>query len=367
MARPRYRHNEPMPPKGRGRARSERSPPGESRVRHLREEFERERSRSHSRNLRPSQTQLRDAIEDLNRQILDLDIPSDHLQTQWHRILYLRERLVSHRLTKAARRTTSVSQYPQPPAHPLKAPARDCRQNNWIGKLQELYAKATQRPIQKGDILFSTQEVTTPTTPTSKEFRSVVEAPNFRYPYHGELCHTKKLAEHSAAYAAICSEFPEFDPRQPERTKQQQRFKSNLHEEVKARVDREITREDLPYDTQSLEQSGSNAWLYRSTVTLRCLDGSTYTGHWRPTRKLAEQSAAEEALAALPDAKRDEWKDMKRQQRRQKARERRESKAVQKFAPREDEESSYSSESSDEGEEEEDALPVTVDRYGGYG
>ncbi|CAE7940008.1 unnamed protein product [Symbiodinium necroappetens] len=360
MARPRYRHNEPMPPaKGRGRARSDRSPPGESRVRHLREEFERERSRSHSRNLRPSQTQLRDAIEDLNRQILDLDIPSDHLQTQWHRILYLRERLVSHRLNKAARRTTSVSQYQQPPAHPLKAPARDCRQNNWIGKLQELYAKATQRPIQKGDILFSTQEVTTPTTPTSKEFRSVVEAPNFRYPYHGELCHTKKLAEHSAAYAAICSEFPEFDPRQPERTKQQQRFKSNLHEEVKARVDREITREDLPYDTQSFEQSGSNAWLYRSTVTLRCLDGSTYTGHWQPTRKLAEQSAAEEALAALPDAKRDEWKDMKRQQRRQKARERRESKAnVQKFAPREDEEeSSYSSESSDEGEEEEDGLP----------
>ena len=231
MARPRYRHNEPMPPaKGRGRARSDRSPPGESRVRHLREEFERERSRSHSRNLRPSQTQLRDAIEDLNRQILDLDIPSDHLQTQWHRILYLRERLVSHRLNKAARRTTSVSQYQQPPAHPLKAPARDCPQNNWIGKLQELYAKATQRPIQKGDILFSTQEVTTPTTPTSKEFRSVVEAPNFRYPYHGELCHTKKLAEHSAAYAAICSEFPEFDPRQPERTKQQQRFKSNLHE-----------------------------------------------------------------------------------------------------------------------------------------
>ena len=79
---------------------------------------------------------------------------------------------------------------------------------------------------------FSTQEVATPTTPTSKEFRSVVEADIFRYPYHGELCHTKKMAEHSAAYAAICSEFPEFDPRQPERAQQQHHFKhkSNLHE-----------------------------------------------------------------------------------------------------------------------------------------
>ena len=76
MARPRYRHNEPMPlmpGKGRGRARPF-SPPGESRVRHLREEFERERSRSHSRNLRPSQTQLRGAVEELNREIFDLDV-----------------------------------------------------------------------------------------------------------------------------------------------------------------------------------------------------------------------------------------------------------------------------------------------------
>jgi len=104
------------------------------------------------------------------------------------------------------------------------------------------------------------------------------------------------MAEHSAAYAAICSEFPEFDPRQPERAQQQHHFKhkSNLHEEVKARVDREITREDLPYDTKTFAETPTgNGWQYQSTVTLRCLDGSMHTGRWQPTRKLAEQSAAE--------------------------------------------------------------------------
>ena len=160
--------------------------------------------------------------------IMNLDVASEDLRAPWSRIIYLRERLVGYHNRKAGRSGVDASlQQPQAveaearpaiedykpaeAAGPMSlphAPVSRLPNFNWIGKLQQLYSQHLKKPLEKGAIRYTTQEAT---GETGRDFRSVVEALTFQYAYHGDLCQTKKQAEHSAAFTAIRSEFPDFD------------------------------------------------------------------------------------------------------------------------------------------------------------
>ena len=311
-------HDEPEPTPWTGRGsygkRRIRSPPGRSRsrrsrVQHLRHEFhefERERSRCSRSRSRPSTSDLHGIAQSLADAIMDLQVPCENLQGLWSKLIRLRSRLRSHDGNRTpAYNSFSTSRPSLDPLDPnvTRETYPTHPKSNWIGKLQELYSRASQRPVKKDEIKYTTHEESAASSST-KQFRSTVEASNFTYRYHGSLCNTKKQAEHSAAYTAIRAEFPECDLEEalssqsrPDRNLTSLTFKSKLHEELKRRLGMEITRDQLPYETTFFEDNQPDE-LYVSRVTLKCYgaDGASYTGNLQPTRKLAEQSAAEAGI-----------------------------------------------------------------------
>ena len=227
---------------------------------------------------------------------MDLDFPNDDLRAPWAKILHLRKRLISGDETARGEHDS------EPPRDVQEAAFQ---KTNWKGKLQELYNGSFRKNVEKGEIKYTTSEVT---SATAVAFRSVVEASRFQYAYHGQICHAKKLAEHSAAHAAICAEFPDYNWREalplPEPDYQGSsralRFKSELHETIKALTNKEVTRDDLPYETSFFPDNDRDQ-QYVARVTLACLDKSSYTGRPAMNKKLAEQAAAEARTGSIAE------------------------------------------------------------------
>ena len=116
--------------------------------------------------------------------------------------------------------------------------------DNWKGKLQQAYSKQLgAKAIQKDEISYTIERVGT-------RFQATVQAPGLSEPFTGDVCSSKKLAEHAAARAAICSDFPQFadagvsaKPAEP-----QQNARMKLNEMLSLLLGRQSTKEDTHYE-----------------------------------------------------------------------------------------------------------------------
>ena len=156
-------------------------------------------------------------------------------------------------------------EFSQPPADDLGA------NENWKGRLQQAYTKQLRvGTLQKDEIAYTVE-------PDGPGFIATVQAPGLSSTFTGEVCTSKKQAEHSAAMAAICSDFPGYaEPtpipkpsRAPPSGKgpgpaapEPMHPKSVLNGLLKLVVGKEITREDIEYQVEALEEGDQPpAWV----------------------------------------------------------------------------------------------------------
>jgi len=186
----------------------------------------------------------------------------------------------------------------------------------WKSKLYEASVKKVKRSLGKDDFIFSTQDV------PSGGYICTVGSPSFlvrEYSSEGP-CASKKLAEHSAAKAALRAEFPEAfrelsmgipagKPLAPAPVQGQKRKaetgavgpaegKGELGHLVAIMLSRPVTKEDIVYTTMESEVGGTKT--YQSSVALPGYDAhQRYQGMPAASKKDSENNAAKSAVAGL--------------------------------------------------------------------
>jgi len=178
----------------------------------------------------------------------------------------------------------------------------------WKSKLYEASVKKVKRSLGKDDFIFSTQDV------PSGGYICTVGSPSFlvrEYSSEGP-CASKKLAEHSAAKAAIKAEFPELfrglsmgiPAGAPQKRNAEcvvagpAEAKGELGHLVGIMLARPVTKEDFVYTTVDSDVGGTTT--YRSSVALPGYDASQlFQGAPAASKKEAENNAAKDAVASL--------------------------------------------------------------------
>mmetsp|Transcript_96162 Transcript_96162/g.254016 ORF Transcript_96162/g.254016 Transcript_96162/m.254016 type:complete len:304 (-) Transcript_96162:74-985(-) len=186
----------------------------------------------------------------------------------------------------------------------------------WKSKLYEASVKKVKRSLGKDDFIFSTQDV------PSGGYICTVGSPSFlvrEYSSEGP-CASKKLAEHSAAKAALQAEFPEVfrelsmgipagKPLAPAPVQGQKRKaegaavgpaegKGELGHLIAIMLSRPVTKEDIVYTTMESEVGGTKT--YQSSVALPSYDASQmFRGVPAASKKDAENNAAKAAVTGL--------------------------------------------------------------------
>mmetsp|Transcript_96161 Transcript_96161/g.254013 ORF Transcript_96161/g.254013 Transcript_96161/m.254013 type:complete len:305 (-) Transcript_96161:74-988(-) len=187
----------------------------------------------------------------------------------------------------------------------------------WKSKLYEASVKKVKRSLGKDDFIFSTQDV------PSGGYICTVGSPSFlvrEYSSEGP-CASKKLAEHSAAKAALQAEFPEVFRElsmgipagvsaQGQNAPQGQKRKAGgaaagpapgkgeLGHLIAIMLSRPVTKEDIVYTTMESEVGGTKT--YQSSVALPSYDASQmFRGVPAASKKDAENNAAKAAVTGL--------------------------------------------------------------------
>jgi len=191
----------------------------------------------------------------------------------------------------------------------------------WKSLLNQCLSKTMKRPCRKSEVEY---KVETLMDGGKRYFVATVACAVLTSAYRGEAAATKKLAEHSAARAAMLSEYPaccdesfralqtgaEACP-QPivplplplrdqdevcRKRKADYDAKGRLNSSMQLMCGRALIKGDIMFDTQPDKVSPH---LFRSTVTLTCYQHLRFSGDALESKKLAEQSASAVALAHL--------------------------------------------------------------------
>merc|ERR1719215_1240404 len=177
-------------------------------------------------------------------------------------------------------------------------------------------AKRAKRSVRGGELQYDTEVVQGAYVSTVSSSTGLI----FQQ-YSGEAAALKKPAEHAAAKVALEAEFPEVyaslvgggsavaapgAPKRkmnewgvPEQVNERQDGKSKLMHAVQLILQRPLTKQDIVYETVSLEEGNPQAgWV--STLRLPELDPNiVYEGERCESKKGAEASTAEAAFATL--------------------------------------------------------------------
>jgi len=188
---------------------------------------------------------------------------------------------------------------------------------SWKSKLYDASVQKVKRTMSKDDFVFSIQD-----NPLGG-FICTVGSPSFlvREYTSEDSCASKKLAEHSAAKAALQAEFPEVflelsmgipagAPAQGQKALQGQKRKAEgasagpapgkgeLGHLVAIILARPMTKQDIVYTTMESEVGGAKT--YQSSVALPSYDASQmFRGVPAASKKDAENNAAKAAVAGL--------------------------------------------------------------------
>jgi len=181
----------------------------------------------------------------------------------------------------------------------------------WKSKLNETAAKKAARPLTKGEFVYNTTAV----DETNKSFTSTVSGSLLSKEYSSvEPQISKKLAEQTAARAALQAEYPEAytelaahevapAPAKGEKRKSDplpMGDKNELSHMMQMLLARSLTKDDVLYTVVTIEGETPS---YSATVSLPSHEASpTFEGAAAPSRKDAEAAAARVAIAALKDA-----------------------------------------------------------------
>lgn len=184
---------------------------------------------------------------------------------------------------------------------------------NWKGELQTAYLKSREKGIpSQGDIKYMMLEN------EGQNFKAEVTVAGKTF--KGDSVPGKKKAEQSAAKRALKVMFKNHDVSNAyamsfsplvgtKGTKRKHEvYSNNLEQPAKSRLahtiqlllQRTTTKEDIVYSMQEAEGHSRAEGQFVATVTINAL-GNTFTGEPQPSKKAAENSAAEAALAALKD------------------------------------------------------------------
>merc|ERR1719468_688581 len=163
--------------------------------------------------------------------------------------------------------------------------------------------KRGKRTLTKGEMVYEASE---------KEggFVATVSCQMLSAQYSGEAATSKKLAEHSAARAAIAAEFPEEAGTAPGKSggkgmkrthaaAEEKDSKSTLMQSLQNLLQRTVQKGDVQFET-NLVDAGNASGGYVSYLTLPTYDAQAqWEGDRCDSKKLAEHSAAKRALTAL--------------------------------------------------------------------
>mmetsp|Transcript_100935 Transcript_100935/g.256813 ORF Transcript_100935/g.256813 Transcript_100935/m.256813 type:complete len:307 (+) Transcript_100935:78-998(+) len=181
----------------------------------------------------------------------------------------------------------------------------------WKQKLNECAAKKAARPLAKGEFVYTTTAV----DETNKSFTSTVSGSLLSKKYSSvEPQISKKLAEQTAARAALQAEYPEaytelaahevaLAPAKGEKRKSDplpMGDKNELNHMMQMLLSRSVTKDDVLYTLTTIEGEKPS---YSATVSLPTYEGSpTFQGAPASAKKDAEAAAAKVAIAAFKDA-----------------------------------------------------------------
>mmetsp|Transcript_100936 Transcript_100936/g.256816 ORF Transcript_100936/g.256816 Transcript_100936/m.256816 type:complete len:306 (+) Transcript_100936:78-995(+) len=181
----------------------------------------------------------------------------------------------------------------------------------WKSKLTETAAKKAARPLTKGEFVYNTTAV----DETNKSFTSTVSGSLLSKKYSSvEPQISKKLAEQTAARAALQAEYPEaytelaahevaLAPAKGEKRKSDplpMGDKNELNHMMQMLLSRSVTKDDVLYTLTTIEGEKPS---YSATVSLPTYEGSpTFQGAPASAKKDAEAAAAKVAIAAFKDA-----------------------------------------------------------------
>lgn len=149
--------------------------------------------------------ELTRSVTTLADAFLDQETHPETLEGMWAEAADLRNRFIQH----MEDRKVKHEGYSDPKGRNQEQIEANSQPSvvNWIGKLQELCQKRAARPLEKHEVCFTTETLST----HPNVFQSVVRSELFSNgPFEGERCSSKKAAEHSASAAAIEGEFPQF-------------------------------------------------------------------------------------------------------------------------------------------------------------
>ena len=198
--------------------------------------------------------------------VMDLSLPMPDLLQLWGRVLSQRSRWQKldaegrvvwpqdeHALAGPGAHGPDAGELPAAGETPSNSEAE-----NWKGKLQQVYAKhLCGRPVEKNEISYTVETV------MGGRFQATVQAAALSGPITGEVSATKKHAEHSAARAAIYSDFPDFMAA-ADKTAAIQNPKMMLNQMLTTLLGRTATKDDTEYQTQ--ERKSGKHIIFTSTV-----------------------------------------------------------------------------------------------------
>jgi len=255
--------------------------------------------------------------------LMDLNVPSQHVGATWLSLFQQRNQLLesygqpagAFQRPKQQQQHFGGAQFGGAAAQ--AAPA----ETNWKQSFRELYVKKLGRSLLKEELTFTHEDAE-----GGYVARLFLQTEGIGgSTFDGEPCNSKKLAEHSAAKAAMEALFPQavhnpqllkrqegpgFPAMQPDAKRHCKAKKGGVPDEPKSRFVWAVTlvlglgptKEQVTYEVQPVADTG----CYQATLHMPDLaeflgEDQVFTGEQAETKKAAEQNAAAVAFAAMEE------------------------------------------------------------------
>jgi hypothetical protein len=256
--------------------------------------------------------QFQQKAHDLWGKLMDRHTQAQVLESRWKELLNLRARLMGQPQQKQQQQQQQQKQQPIP--SPANAGADES--TNWKGEFYKELSKSTKQTPTKGEVTFECQEV------DGGGYIAHMSCAALQKGFQGkEVAPSKKLAEQMAAKVAMQMQFKDAYrqlvgrngsiPASGQKRKASQMAEQQVQEDPTAQHGAKslltqaarllkgdaLVKGDVMYESAPAEEDAS---LFVATVTLVGIDPTVgYQGLPAPSKKLAENAAAEAALIAL--------------------------------------------------------------------